>query len=120
MTLTNSITSFSEGLQVRKGCVQVEASVPGPAQCFLATLRHLSKLLTVQRPQVYFSKFQARILRYIYLSDYKKIFSLNNCYSEHHNAGQGLVTMAELAAWHHFTKLKWKANADPRLVFFKL
>lgn len=48
MTLSNLIPSLSKGLTVRKGCVQVEASLPGSAQCLLATPWHLLQLLTGQ------------------------------------------------------------------------
>lgn len=60
MTLSNSIPLLSKGIRVRIGCVQVEGSLQSLVQCFLATLWHLSKLLTGQEelPQVYFLNFK--------------------------------------------------------------
>lgn len=64
MTLFNAIPSPSKELHGRKEYVQVEASLPSPVYCFLATEWYLSKLLTGQEelPHVYIPKFQTRIL----------------------------------------------------------
>ena len=53
------------------------------------------------------------------MTDDKKIFSLNNRYSEHPNAGQGLLTMAELAAWHHFNTIKMEGKCRPETSVFQ-
>lgn len=96
--------------RVRKGSHQVQPGLVSSVRCFLNTLWHFSKLWIVQGelPQVYPLKFQTRTdsLWYIYLTDDKKIFCLNSCYSEHHSAGQRLFTKTELAAWLHSSKIK--------------
>lgn len=80
-----------------------------------------SKLLKghEELPQVYPPKFQAKILGCIYLTDDKKILSLNNRYSEHPSAGQGLLTMAELAAWHYFNTIKMEGKCRPETSVFQ-